>query len=91
MGIFGYFAFLDAVFDSSSNVIFNCKTKIGSSAFKDCKFLSSVKIPSTVHTISSEAFKNCLALESIEIPGSVTYIGYCAFNECKALKSLIIL
>ena len=64
--------------------------QIGSSAFKDCKFLSSVKIPSTVHTISSEAFKNCLALESIEIPGSVTYIGYCAFNECKALKSLII-
>ena len=63
---------------------------IGYEAFKNCKFLTSIKLPSTIRSINRYAFWNCVALETITIPGSVTVIGNFAFEHCSALTNVII-
>ena len=65
-------------------------TAIGLSAFNNCKFLTSVSIPSTVKEIGYYAFKGCSSLESIRIPNSVTEIESYAFKGCISLKKVII-
>ena len=61
---------------------------IGEGAFKDCKKLKSIVIPSTVTFIGSGAFENCTALEEIKISGKIGSIGKSAFKNCKSLKSI---
>lgn len=56
--------------------------KIASSAFLDCKGLTSITIPSSVTTIGYNAFSDCTGLTSITIPSSVTSIGERAFSGC---------
>ncbi len=50
-------------------------TGIGTQAFMDCIFLTSITIPSSVITIEAQAFRSCSSLESITIPDSVTSLG----------------
>ena len=61
-------------------------TSIGYEAFKDCKALTSVAMPS-VTSIGSQAFAKCKALTSVAMP-SVTSIGYDAFGSCSSLASV---
>ena len=63
-------------------------TSIGSSAFSDCSFLTSITIPNSVTTIGSNAFNGCNSLESIIIPNSVTTIDKQAFAYCKSLTNI---
>ncbi|MCX6882628.1 MAG: leucine-rich repeat protein, partial [Verrucomicrobia bacterium] len=63
-------------------------TSIGSSAFFDCRGLTSVKIPNTVTSIGVGAFSECIGLTSITIPNSVTAIGWGAFYDCIGLTSV---
>lgn len=65
-------------------------TKIGDSAFSNCRGLISVTIPNSVTTIGNSAFSGCSELTSLTIPNSVTTIGESAFNGCKKLSSIII-
>ena len=58
---------------------------IGSSAFKGCHSLTSVKIGNGVTSIGDNAFYGCSGLTSIEIPDSVTSIGDYAFYNCSSL------
>ncbi len=87
----------NAIIETSSNkLIAGCKntiipsgvTVIGSSAFKDCRHLTSINIPDGVVEIGYRAFENCSGLISIYIPTSVTKIGYCAFKDCRGLASI---
>ena len=64
-------------------------TRIGYSAFEDCKAITSVTIPDSVTDIDSSAFENCTGLTSVTIPGSVTDIGYSAFEDCNADLTII--
>lgn len=64
-------------------------TSIGSSAFSDCRGLTSVTIPGSTSIISSYAFKNCTSLSSITIPGNVKEIWDFAFDGCTSLTSVI--
>lgn len=57
-------------------------------AFYGCHSLTSVTIPSSVHTIGTRAFYGCRSLTSVTIPSSVRTIGTGAFYGCKNLKSV---
>lgn len=70
--------------------ILNGVTSIGSFAFCDCWFLSSVSIPNSVTSIGNYAFSNCKSLTSAAIPNSVTSIGNYAFVQCYSLTSMTI-
>ncbi len=61
---------------------------IGKYAFRDCKSLTSVIIPSSVTRIGEHAFWGCSSLASVNIPSSVTRIGDEAFKSCRSLTSV---
>ena len=63
---------------------------IGTYAFQDCSFLSSITIPSSVTSIGEQAFEYCSSQISITIPSSVTSIGADAFHGCEGLTSITI-
>ena len=63
-------------------------TSIGSSAFYDCRSLTSVVIGNSVTSIGSGAFQSCTSLTSVEIGNSVTSIGEWAFYDCSSLTSV---
>ena len=54
-------------------------TRIGASAFKNCKGLCSVTIPNTVTHIGEQAFYDCTNIISLTIGSSITNIGSKAF------------
>jgi len=63
-------------------------TGIGSLAFKCCKNLTSVSIPTSVTSIGYGAFEYCTGLTSATIPNSVTSIGGYAFYRCSELTNV---
>ena len=65
-------------------------TAIDDYAFYDCKYLTSVSIPTSVASIGASAFENCSGLLSVTIPNSVTAIGASAFQNCTGLLSITI-
>ena len=64
--------------------------EISTSAFSNCKNLTSVEIPNSVTSIGEYAFSNCWRLLSITIPDSVTSIGDFTFYNCSSLTSITI-
>jgi len=60
-------------------------TRIGSSIFKNCSSLRTVKIASGVPEIPQMAFYGCGLLKQVELPASVTDIKYQAFYGCSSL------
>ena len=62
-------------------------TSIGSNAFRGCKNLIIVTIPSSVTSIGQYAFSGC-GLCSVSIPNSVTKINSYAFQNCSNLNSV---
>ena len=63
-------------------------TSIGSSAFTNCRGLTSVTIPNTVTSIAEIAFQGCSNMTSVTIPNSVTSIGNGVFFYCSNLVSI---
>ena len=63
-------------------------TKIGENAFRDCRQLTSVIIPSTVEEIEDHAFMNCSQLKSVSINGKIKIIGDYAFYDCSSLRHI---
>ena len=67
-------------------------TRIGSSAFRYNRNITSVVIPNTVLIIDggaiNGAFAGCTKLASVTIPNSVTTIGNNVFNGCTSLTSI---
>ena len=63
-------------------------TKIPSSAFYDCKQLTSVTIPNNIKIIGSYAFQSCKNLENIVLPDSIEEIDSGAFSGCSKLKTI---
>ncbi len=65
-------------------------TSIGSRAFQECSFLTSITIPDGVTNIGNGAFFGCSNLTSITIPDRVWCIGESTFFGCTSMKSIII-
>ena len=73
-----------------NTVVITGGTSIGTSAFYNCRSLTSITIPNSVTSIGNGAFNNCRILTSITIPNSMTSIGTGAFINCVGLKQLIL-
>ena len=63
-------------------------TSIGSEAFINSEFLSSIILPDCLTTIGIDAFCGCSFLTSITLPDSLTIIGGGAFDLCTSLTSI---
>lgn len=63
-------------------------TKLPQYAFRYCRGLTSLHIPTTVNEIAVGAFSECFKLNSISIPETVTKIGTNAFEKCYALTEI---
>ena len=65
-------------------------TAFGDNAFKECRSLTSINIPSSVTSLGSYCFYYCDGLTSINIPSSVTSLGQSCFSYCSNLTSITI-
>ena len=63
-------------------------TAFGDNAFKECRSLTSINIPSSVTSLGSYCFYYCDGLTSINIPSSVTSVGDWCFSDCSNLTSI---
>ena len=63
-------------------------TSIGSEAFINSEFLSSIILPDCLTTIGIDAFYECSSLTSITLPSSLTSIGSWAFAGCESLTNI---
>lgn len=57
-------------------------TAFAANAFKECKGLKSILIPSSVTSLGNYCFSECSGLTSITIPSSVISLGNDCFLEC---------
>ncbi len=56
--------------------------------FRNCKNLTSIKLPASIVEIGSDAFNGCESLKNIEIPSSVLKINAGAFKDCASLETI---
>ncbi len=68
----------ETVYDLEKDKSYTVVT-VGTSAFKDCKELTSVTLPNTITGICNQAFRATPKLTSVNIPSSVDSIGAFAF------------
>ncbi len=66
-------------------------TSIGSYAFADNQFLTSVTMGSAVAVLGTYAFQSCTSLTNVTVPESMATIGYGAFSLCSSLTSMTFL
>ena len=57
-------------------------TAFGDNAFKECRGLKSITIPSSVTSLGNSCFWECSNLTSVTIPSSVTSLGDWCFRTC---------
>ena len=50
-------------------------------AFKQCTWLTAVRLPEGIREIGTSAFKECSALREVSLPRSLKKIGITAFDE----------
>lgn len=81
--------FYDPNYGKEAEVHSNTKV-ISYGAFKECKMLTSIKLPEGLLSIGTHAFLRCTALKQAEIPDSVTNIGEYIFSSCANLKSVTV-
>ena len=65
-------------------------TNIENFAFRGCKSLTSIEIPSCVTSIGKEAFFECSGLVNLTIGYGVTSIGEFSFRGCTNLESITV-
>ena len=65
-------------------------TFIGNGAFKNCKYIQTIRIYSDIKNIADETFSGCFYLENIYINDNVENIGNKAFYGCNHLITVYI-
>jgi len=64
-------------------------TKISSTAFFHCIYLTGIEMPSSISSIGIDAFAYCRKIEEINFPSQIREIQYGAFRDC-SLKKIVI-
>ena len=57
-------------------------------AFEGCSNLSTINLPSTLHTIGDRTFANCVKLKQISLPTEITSVGVESFSGCSNIESI---
>jgi hypothetical protein len=83
----GEYAFAEC--PNLTKVVINGAQFIGRSAFRDCKALLTLKLPSNLNTIDDFAFEGCTMLGKVEIPKGLKSIGTDAFMGCERLRFVL--
>ena len=65
-------------------------TRIGESAFENCKSLNTISLPSNVSMIDKAAFKGCESLTEFTVPSRVDKIDESTFEGCISLNKIVI-
>ncbi len=65
-------------------------TAIGKNALKNNKYITDIRIPSSIVKIDTGAFEGCTSLKTVTIGTGLKSIGKTAFKNCKKLKTLTI-
>lgn len=76
--------------DTTSYVIPDRVSGIGSGAFYDCKFLESLIIPDSVTYIGYYAFGGCKSLKSLVLPDNIARIEDNVFDCCASLNDIVL-
>lgn len=76
--------------DTTSYVIPDRVSGIGSGAFYDCKFLESLMIPDSVTYIGYYAFGGCKSLKSLVLPDNIARIEDNVFDCCASLNDIVL-
>ena len=63
---------------------------IGAGAFKDCKKLKSIVLPSDLTSIEIDTFRECADLKTVDLPEGIKTIGSGAFLRCYSLQKVIL-
>lgn len=74
--------------DIRSVVMPDSVTVIGDYAFKNCRYLETVKFSNSLQVISDEAFRYCISLREAILPSSLERVGSQVFYQCTALKTV---
>lgn len=62
---------------------------IAEDAFKGCKNLETISLPTTLQQIGSSAFFGCTSLQAVTFPEELQVIGSGAFGSCVLFKTVI--
>ena len=76
--------------NTTSFVLADSVTEIGSGTFWQCEKLESIELPKGLTAIGDWAFWECKNLKNIVIPDGVTKIDNCTFLGCSSLESVTI-
>ncbi len=76
-------AFYDCMYLNNITLPYNL-TKIGESAFEDCKVMLKSVVINSKAVIEARAFYGCLHLNNVTLGSDVVSIGENAFNECSS-------
>ena len=83
----GEYAFAEC--QNLTKVVIKGGSFIGRSAFRDCKALLTLKLPSNLESIDDLAFEGCTMLGKVEIPKGLKHIGTDAFMGCERLRFVL--
>jgi len=62
--------------------------EIEEQAFKDCKSLKRITLPSSVRVVAARAFEGCVGLAALELNEGLQEISEQAFQGCRSLKQV---
>ncbi|MBQ4064805.1 MAG: leucine-rich repeat domain-containing protein, partial [Clostridia bacterium] len=75
-------------FTVTSAVIGEGVASVGQGAFRECRSLTAVTLPSSLTKIGTEAFYGCSALTAVTIPDAVTVVERATFAGCSSLTAV---
>lgn len=61
---------------------------VGRHAFADCRWLTEVVLPDSLHDIGDQSFMNCRSLRKIVLPAGTRYLWPYAFRGCINLQRI---